>query len=452
MAEHEATIDGRAPASSWYALAILIGTTIFAYVDRQIINLIAPLLQKQFTFSDLQLGALQGLALALFAAAAAYPVGWLADRYGRRLILGTCVLIWAASTAACAFQNSFTGLFAAAAGIAIGEAALGPIIFAMIPDLFPGRQRNMANLIFFAATTLGGAAGYALGGVTLDLLSTHHQSLPPALAAMDGWRVAMLIVALPAPLFVLLLMTIRMGVSVGHVTAADDSRADRALFLPFIRPHWRAFACIYGAIAAFAVPVMVTCIWIPVAMSRAFGLAPSTIGLELGAVSAVSVIAGLALPGIASRLAGGTPELKPLRLVQFFLMAAIPPALLLPFATAPWQAYAASGMQTVCGLAALALLPGITQQLSPPALRSRLLALATIVTAFPQAVAPMLAGAVSGALDGPRGLLMAITLVGVPGWVIGALLARLARRPFIATASTVASADERLQASTGIRA
>ncbi len=97
--------------------------------------------------------------MALFASAAGYPIGWLADRFGRRLILGICIVVWSISTAACAFQYSYFGLFATTAGIAIGEAALGPIIFSMLPDLFPERQRNTANFIFFRRDPAGRGRG-----------------------------------------------------------------------------------------------------------------------------------------------------------------------------------------------------------------------------------------------------------------------------------------------------
>src|ERR1041385_6087469 len=110
---------GRAPLSAWYALAVLVLTTIFAFVDRQILNLVMPSLQTSLNLSDLQLGALQGMGLAIFASVASYPMGWLADRYGRRRLLIIGIVIWSISTAACAFQTSFTGLFVATIGVAI---------------------------------------------------------------------------------------------------------------------------------------------------------------------------------------------------------------------------------------------------------------------------------------------------------------------------------------------
>src|SRR3546814_626335 len=139
----------KAPASAWYALFVLVMATLFAYVDRQILNLVAPSLQASLGITDLQIGMLQGLGMAIFASVASYPLGWLADRFGRRLLLAIGVACWSLATALFAFQDSFGGLFAATIGIAIGEAGLAPIVFALIPDLFPETQRHHANFIFY---------------------------------------------------------------------------------------------------------------------------------------------------------------------------------------------------------------------------------------------------------------------------------------------------------------
>ncbi len=84
----------RASALAWYGLFVLLLTTLFAFVVRQMLALIAPSLQASLGVSDLQIGLLQGLGMAIFASVASYPMGWLADRFGRRLILAIGVACW----------------------------------------------------------------------------------------------------------------------------------------------------------------------------------------------------------------------------------------------------------------------------------------------------------------------------------------------------------------------
>src|SRR3546814_5228200 len=105
-------------------------------------------------------------------------MGWLADRYGRRLILALGGACWSLATGLFAYQQSFGGLFAATIGIAIGEAGLAPIVFALIPDLFSERQRNSANFIFYGGSLLGAGLGMALGGAMLQGLAEAHHAFP----------------------------------------------------------------------------------------------------------------------------------------------------------------------------------------------------------------------------------------------------------------------------------
>jgi MFS family permease len=435
--DHPTRSEEKAPASAWYALAILIGTTLFAFVDRQIINLIAPSLQGDLGLSDLQLGMMQGLGFALFASLAAYPIGWLSDRYGRRLILGCCVMVWSISTAACAFQTSFSGIFAAAAGIAIGEAALTPVIFSMLPDLFPERQRNTANFIFFAVALLGVAIGLGLGGFTLELLEQNHETLPALFSGLDSWRVALILVAVPGPIFVLLLTKIRMRGDTGRAAGTDVSEGtidagDK--ILPFLRGHWRTIACLYGAIFAYGLPLGAVGAWLPVAMPRAFeAVDASSVGLQLGIAMGIGSIAGLIMAPVGMKLLRGDADLRPLRMARFCLAVAAMPTLLMLFALEPWQIYASVGIQIALLLATGALMPGVLQQLSPPHLRSRLLSLLGICGAIAGGLAPMIVGAMSGMLDAHRGLLTAMVIVGLPAWIVAAILMSMARRPFLAT-------------------
>src|SRR3546814_1111538 len=52
---------------AWYGLGVLLMTTLFAFVVRQMLSLVAPALQTSLGYSDLQLGMLQGLGMAVFA-------------------------------------------------------------------------------------------------------------------------------------------------------------------------------------------------------------------------------------------------------------------------------------------------------------------------------------------------------------------------------------------------
>src|SRR3546814_2500443 len=117
------------------------------------LNRVGPSLQTSRVFTDVQIGMLQGLGLAIFASVAACPMGWLADRFGRRLILAVGIICWSLATGISGLQNSFGGLFLGTVGIAIGEAGVAPIIYAMIHDLLD-RTSTRLNSSHYCASRM----------------------------------------------------------------------------------------------------------------------------------------------------------------------------------------------------------------------------------------------------------------------------------------------------------
>lgn len=419
-----------AAAAAWWALGVLIATNLFGYVDRQIINLVSPTFQKDLGITDLQLGFIQGLGLALFASAASYPVGWLADRFGRRRVLGVCIMVWSISTGACAFQNDFLGLLIATSGVAIGEAALTPIVFSMIPDIFPPRRRELANIIFFGCALFGVSVGLSLGGATLALLEKSHHLLPGPLGGMESWRTALILVAAPGPLFAALVTTMRARSHTDRDGTPPQKTPYGSDILAFLRRHWRPFAAIYGSIFVYNLPLAAAFAWLPVAIPRAFaGTPPSAFGVQMGLVIAIGSVVGLLIPILCSRWLSRKDPGAPLGVGAVFVGLAAIPSALLPFANQPWQIYASVGCQFTALLAAGAMMPGVIQRLSPPLLRSRLTSFIGICAAIAQGVAPIAVGAMSGWLDPHRGLLVAIAAISLPAWGVAAWLMAAAVAP-----------------------
>ncbi len=436
--------DGGAPrgasALAWYGLVVLMMTTLFGLVVRQMLSLISPSLQTSLGFTDLQIGMIQGLGVAVFATVASYPMGWLADRFGRRLILAIGVACWSLSTGLCALQDSFGGLFMATIGIAIGEAGLAPIVYAMIPDLFPERQRHTANLIFYGGSLFGAGIGMAVGGAMLQWLAGAQPGFPAWLAGIDTWRIAMTVVALPGPIFFLLVLTMPLSrrQAPPPVQRAGDDAAMHD-FLPYAKLHWRTLSCVFGSIFAMAVAMTSALIWFPLALPRAFGVDPATVGVGLGVAITIATLIGVALPAALLKIRGRNDDLEPVAVARIFVALTPLPAMVLPFVASPFQAYAVAAVQGTLGIAGSALMPGVLQSLAPPQLRSRVLAILGIINALALAVSPMAVGLISGLLVGPRGMLHAIAIVSVPSLVISAILMSFAPRPYARTVRAIRS-------------
>ena len=78
-----------------YALVVLVLINSVNYMDRAVVSVLAPLIGKDLSLTDTQLGIIGGLAFTLFYAIMALPIGAAVDRFTRKYVLAggiVCVL------------------------------------------------------------------------------------------------------------------------------------------------------------------------------------------------------------------------------------------------------------------------------------------------------------------------------------------------------------------------
>jgi MFS family permease len=166
-----------APAASpartgYYALLILSLINLVNYLDRYIVTVALPYLQRDFQLTDTQAGYLGSLFMIVFMLAS--PVsGFLGDRMPRRYLVAAGVLLWSLATGASGLATSFFALMVARACVGIGEAGYGAVAPSIISDLFPRQQRTRVLSFFYIAIPVGAAAGYGLGGWLSEAYSWH---------------------------------------------------------------------------------------------------------------------------------------------------------------------------------------------------------------------------------------------------------------------------------------
>jgi MFS transporter, Spinster family, sphingosine-1-phosphate transporter len=168
------------------ALALLLGINLFNYIDRQILAAVEPEIRAAFfSASDLnamaKTGAL-GMVFLITYMLAAPALGWLADRFSRWVIIGTCVLVWSLATGASGLAATFAILVMTRVLVGIGEGGYGPTAPTILTDLFPLEKRARIMAFFCAAIPVGSALGYVIGG----WISPHF-----------GWRWAFYVVTVP---------------------------------------------------------------------------------------------------------------------------------------------------------------------------------------------------------------------------------------------------------------
>ena len=91
-------------------------------------------------------------------------MGWLGDRYNRKILLAGGVGLWSLATVGTAFSSDYRHMFFWRALLGIGEASYGVIAPTLISDLFPVKERGRAMGVYYLALPVGTALGYMLGG------------------------------------------------------------------------------------------------------------------------------------------------------------------------------------------------------------------------------------------------------------------------------------------------
>lgn len=434
-------LEDRVLPGGWYTLMAMLLVTLFGFVDRQLLVIAAAPLQKSLQLSDTQLGMVQGLAFAVFTIVAVYPIAWAADRFDRRIVLGGCTLLWAIGTAACGLAQDFTQLFLAAVAIAAGEAALGPITMSVVPDLFLGRKRALANGINYVSSYVGISIALAVGGAAIGWLDAVHDQLPPALAQFESWRLAFFAVALPAPVMLVLIAFARLRHSEGPRVVEAGAPA----LLPHIRSHGRGVASVLSALGIYLLSFGGFFVWLPLIATRLYRTTEAQNGASMGLATGIGMVGGVLIGTLLLRNA--RPRLgrrAPIRVAVLVMLAGLPLLALLPFAKESWQLYTVFGGLMLSGTAVGVMVPNILQDMAPAPIRARFIAFYTIVAGLMSGIAPTLVGALSDALTGPNGLMYALVIIALPTWILGILLFRLSEEPFERIAEESARFDRAL--------
>ena len=266
----------------------------FNYADRQALSSVLPLLSKEFSFDDVQLGLI-GSAFAWVYAAAAPLAGLAADRAARKKLIIAACIIWSVFTLATAWCGGFSMFVTVRALTGLAETFYFPAAMSLISDYHARSTRSRAMSLHQSAVYAGTILGSWLAAV---------------LAQRSGWRFPFMIFG---PIGILLAILISKSLREPQRGAADDSVAEaslsigKTLAIIFRTPAalflMAAFLC-----ANFVAVIFLT--WTPKFLVDKFHYSIGAAGLNgaiyINLASAVSVpIAGWAADKLVRRFSGG---------------------------------------------------------------------------------------------------------------------------------------------------
>jgi MFS transporter, DHA2 family, multidrug resistance protein len=154
-------------ARKWWALIAIAASVLVVGLDLTVLNLALPTIAGSLHASSSDLQWISD-AYSLVLAAAMLPAGLLGDRLGRKKVLLGALVLFGASSAACAYAGSVGELIAARALLGVGAAAIFPLSLAVIPVLFAPQERQKAIALMASATFISFPIGPIVGGYLLD--------------------------------------------------------------------------------------------------------------------------------------------------------------------------------------------------------------------------------------------------------------------------------------------
>ncbi len=164
----------------WRICALLFFATTINYIDRQVLGILAPGLQREFSWSDSQYGMMVSAFQAAYAIGFLF-MGHLMDRIGCRLGYIISISIWSIAAVLHALAKSFTGFGIFRFGLGLGESGNFPAAVKVSAEWFPKSERSLVNGIF--------VSGASIGAIVAPLIV-------PFIAIRYGWQWAFIVTGL----------------------------------------------------------------------------------------------------------------------------------------------------------------------------------------------------------------------------------------------------------------
>ncbi|MEK7674224.1 MAG: MFS transporter [Verrucomicrobiota bacterium] len=138
----------------WVICGLLFFATTINYIDRQIIGVLKPVLDKELGWSEIDYSNIV-LAFQL-AYAVGYALGGrVMDQIGVRIGYSVAVLLWSLAAMGHAAVRSVVGFSVARFGLGLAEGGNFPAAIKTITEWFPQRERALATGIFNAGSNVG---------------------------------------------------------------------------------------------------------------------------------------------------------------------------------------------------------------------------------------------------------------------------------------------------------
>jgi MFS transporter, ACS family, hexuronate transporter len=164
----------------WAVCALLFFATTINYVDRQVLGILAPVLQKEIGWSEVEYGYIITAFTGAYAIGLLF-VGRFIDTVGTKIGYAVSMIVWSIAAAGHALVKTVFGFGVARFSLGLGESGNFPAAIKATAEWFPKKERAFATGLFNS----GANAGAVLAPLVV-----------PWITLTWGWREAFLFTSL----------------------------------------------------------------------------------------------------------------------------------------------------------------------------------------------------------------------------------------------------------------
>ncbi|HVI33345.1 MFS transporter [Phenylobacterium sp.] len=322
----------------WIIVGLLFTAMVINYVDRQMLGLLKPTLEKEMGWSETT------YADIVFWFQAAYAVSYLAfgrivDRVGARIGFAAAFVIWTIGHLSCAAARSATGFIFARMILGIGEGGGFPAGIKAVTEWFPKKERAFATGLFNAGTNIGAI-------VTPIVV--------PVITLTMGWQAAFIItgvvslVWLPVWLWVYKRPREQPKLSAAELAYIEQDPPDPVAHVPWTRLIRTKETWAY-ALGKFLIdPIWwMYLFWLPDFLAKRYDLDLKTFGPPLVAIYLLSDVGSVGGGWLSSRFMKNGMSINAARKTTMLICAlCVVPIAFAMYADSVWLAVGIIGLAT----------------------------------------------------------------------------------------------------------
>jgi len=264
----------------WRICALLFFITTLNYMDRQVLGVLAPELQRAIGWNEIQYGNI------VTAFSGAYAVGLLLagrfiDRVGTRIGYAVAIAIWSFATIGHSLARTVVAFALARFFLGLSEAANFPAAIKTVAEWFPKRERALATGIFNSGANIGAIVAPAAA---------------PWIAVQWGWQWAFVFLGTLSALWVVPWMAIyrrpeaHPKVTVSELNYIQSDPPEPTAAVPWIKllPHRQTWAFLLGKFLTDPIWWFFL-FWLPKFLNTQYGLSLTELGWPLVIIYSMSM-------------------------------------------------------------------------------------------------------------------------------------------------------------------